>query len=413
MPLRFLCIAILSVSIAHAVAPAKPFPQHTTYASGSILPSASQTARDSAAANFYDAWKAKYLKPGCEAGQAYVAVNLDHEADNKKTLTFSEAHGYGMLLVALMAGHDPDAQTLFNELDAYFHAHPDSIDPPLMAWRQVKGCKTEPDDRDSATDGDLDIACALLMADAQWGSAGAVNYKAEALEVIAAIKRSEVDAVVPSVQLGDWVTDAPKRQHDWRLSDFMPDHFRAFSTAASDAMWSQMVDAGYAALDWLQVHHAPKTGLVPDFARQMQTGQPVPAPAHFLESKFDGDYSYNACRVPFRIGVDFLLHGDSRAKTVLERLNTFIIAKTGGNPAKLKAGYELVNGQPIHKGDRSFAFNAPFAIAAMTDASHQAWLDTLWNDLTAAPLDDDRGDYYGNTLKALCLIALSGNWWGP
>ena len=33
-------------------------------------------------------------------------------------------------------------------------------------------------------------ACALLMADRQWGSRGAVNYRKEALKVIAAIRAS-------------------------------------------------------------------------------------------------------------------------------------------------------------------------------------------------------------------------------
>ena len=57
------------------------------------------------------------------------------------------------------------------------------------------GCKfPTPDGKSySATDGDLDIAFGLLLADKQWGSAGAINYLAEARKVIAAIKMFEMN----------------------------------------------------------------------------------------------------------------------------------------------------------------------------------------------------------------------------
>jgi len=48
---------------------------------------------------------------------------------------------------------------------------------------------------DSATDGDLDIAYALLLADNQWGSSGSVDYKAEALAVLSDILDKEVNRI--------------------------------------------------------------------------------------------------------------------------------------------------------------------------------------------------------------------------
>ena len=53
----------------------------------------------------------------------------------------------------------------------------------------------------SATDGDLDIAFALLLADKQWGSGGA--YLAEAKKVIAAIKEKEMNAMTKLPLLAD------------------------------------------------------------------------------------------------------------------------------------------------------------------------------------------------------------------
>ena len=404
-------LPLFFATVAAAVQPpARPFPQHATYAAGCIRPSvATPTQMDAVVADFYDTWKTRYLHAGCEPGQMYVFYN--DTGDNGDAIAVSEGHGYGMVLTALMAGHDPDAHAEFDALFAFFRAHPSELTPELMGWQQVTGCLAAPDGGgDTATDGDLDIAYALLLADAQWGSAGAINYKAEALKVIAGIKRAEINAANPSIKLGDWVDATSHKRHDTRLSDFMPDHFRAFARATGDPLWTQVVDKGYAALDFLQRKYAPRTGLVPDFARGLNTTKPRPAPAHFLEGRHDGDYYYNACRVPWRLGTDFAVSGDARAMKALERMNRFIVARTAGDPAKIRPGYYR-NGRPIQTDYSSIAFNAPFAVGAMTSADRQAWLDALWQNVTANPSDDD--DYYGVSIKVQALLVVSGNWWAP
>ena len=59
--------------------------------------------------------------------------------------------------------------------------------------------------KDSAFDGDADIALALLLADAQWGSGGKVNYRAAASEVISGIGESTIGPESHLPLLGDWV----------------------------------------------------------------------------------------------------------------------------------------------------------------------------------------------------------------
>jgi endo-1,4-beta-D-glucanase Y len=403
---------LLLAASAVAQTPARPFPQHVTYTAGTIRPiNATQAQLDSAVTDFYDIWKARYIHAGCESGQLYVFYNREKTADNPKAISVSEGHGYGMVITALMAGHDADARTQFDQLYAFFRAHPSEFTPDLMAWLQITGCKEPLDGKDSATDGDLDIAYALLLADAQWGSAGAINYRVEALKVIAGIKKGDINTATPSIELGDWVGDSDSNLNDTRLSDFMLNHFRAFNRATGDALWLALIDKCYAAVDYLQTNHAPKTGLVPDFARKLNTGKPEPAKPKFLESKNDGQYSYNACRFPWRVGVDYLVVGDARAKTALEKINAFIEHATGGDPDAIRAGYKLKDGKAIDKEDTSLAFNAPFAVGAMVDARHQQWLDKLWTNIVATQAADS--DYYGNTLKLLSMIVASGNWWAP
>ena len=77
-------------------------------------------------------------------------------------------------IVALMAGHDPDEQTIFDQLLHYARRHRSDFDRALMAWAQNEHCQ-DIEGRDSATDGDLDIAYALLLADRQWGSTSGID----------------------------------------------------------------------------------------------------------------------------------------------------------------------------------------------------------------------------------------------
>src|SRR5262249_32492271 len=102
--------------------------------------------------------------------------------------------------------------------------------------------------------------------------------------------------------------------------------------------------------------------------------------------------------------------GEARAKTILDKVNVFIQTKTGGDPTKILDGYKL-DGTTIGVGP-SFAFEAPFAVAAMAGSSNQAWLDAIWNHMVTGTPTASVG-YYEDSLKLLAMIAASGNWWQP
>ena len=405
-------VALLSLSFAALptlqAGELMPFPQHTVYTAGTIKPTAKNQAElDQAVIAFYRAWKAKYLRSTGDEQQRYVFCNAEKTFAPQNTQSVSEGHGYGMLAAVLMAGADPEVQADFDGLYRFFRAHPAENNPDLMAWRQVakrhsKSLTEDAEGRESATDGDLDIACALLMADRQWGSRGAVNYRKEALKVIAAIRASETDPQRHTLTLGSWVDEKCPQWGGLRSSDFMPAHLKGFAADSGDPQWTQMVDATYRLLGKL----LPPTGLTPDFIA-WKRGAYRPAPPHYLEGPYDGCYSYNACRVPWRVGTDYLLSGDPRALALLRPLNAWIQQATGGDPGKINAGYRL-DGQPLAKDD-SAAFIGPLAVAAMTDPAHQTWLNALWADLLAR--EPAREDYFGNSVKLLTMIVVSGNWW--
>jgi len=82
----------------------------------------------------------------------------------------------------------------------------------------------------SASDGDLDAAFALLLADAQWGSKGTFDYARQARRVLRGIVTKDVNSRTRLIGLGDWTRmAAPALQTGSRPSDWMLDHFTAFS----------------------------------------------------------------------------------------------------------------------------------------------------------------------------------------
>ena len=68
---------------------------------------------------------------------ALAAVPCRYQDEAFQT-TVSEAHGFGMIIFVTMAGHDVDAQSIFNGMVTYWQAHPSGINPNCTAWKQVR-----------------------------------------------------------------------------------------------------------------------------------------------------------------------------------------------------------------------------------------------------------------------------------
>ncbi len=384
-----------------------PFPQHYAYTAAAIKPSNhTQAQLDSAVKSFYNLWKPKYFRNTCNASQYFVWFGDEDPTIN----CVSEGQGYGMMIAAYMAGYDANAKTIFDGLYNYYKAHKDSISYELMAWEQNTAC-VDTGGADDATDGDLDIAYSLLLADKQWGSSGAINYLQEGKKLIDSLMVYIVNNKLYSTELGDWVdpTD-PTNYNATRPSDFMPDHFRAFQSATGDTRWNNVINECYTVINTLQTNSSPTTGLIPDFVINCNT-TPVPAGANFLEGPYDGDYNYNACRVPWRLTTDYLIAGETRAKTAVDKINTFIKSNTSNVPANINSGWYL-NGNNLPGNNYSDpSFIGPFAVGAMTASTNQTWLNGVYDFLLSQSFSGNT--YFPNTLKMLNLIVISGNYWPP
>jgi len=347
---------------------ARPFPQHVAYAKESILPNQrTQVQLDDDVRTFYDYWKTTYLLEAGTSTDEYplYRVAFANAAPGNDT-TVSEGQGFGMVIVPLMAGYDANAQILFDGLWKFARAHPSEVDPRLMDWNVPD---TE-SGNDSAFDGDADMAFGLLLADAQWGSLGSINYKAEAETLIGGILESTIGPDSHMPMLGDW-TEANGEdysQYTPRSSDFMLVNFRAYGKATNDPVWGDVVAQNQAVMTAIQTNYSNQTGLIPDFIVMSGADHtPAPSLADFLEGPDDGHYYYNAGRVPWRVGSDAVLNDNATSRSIVEKISRWVETAANGDPANIRAGYDL-EGNPLPDSDYfTTFFVAPMGVAAMND----------------------------------------------
>lgn len=402
----FLVAALLLVGASLSFAePRFPFPQHVAYTAGVLKPThVSQAAMDAAVVHHYKAWQSHYVKSLVDSDPVQMWIKYD-----KTDSTVSEAMGYGMVLAAYMGDQA--------ELDAMFYyvkAHPSSIGKNLLAWKQKlkNGVMKNVQGQDSATDGDMDVAYAMILADRQWGSSGSINYRDQALLILADIMTYCVNPTDWNLLMGDWALE--KDTTHSRPSDFMVDHllaFAAFDTVRADR-WMKVYDRITETVNHQFSNGSNATGLMADF--YVKDGSHfVPVTGKYLESPHDGDYSYNSCRTPWRLPMAYILSGKSDIHRSQQKMAEWIALKTENDPSKIRAGYCVrngINGAAFVDYD-DLAFTAPFAVNAML-GGNQEWLNKLWSSITGvgAPL---AVDYYGDAIRLQVMLVVSGNWWLP
>jgi endo-1,4-beta-D-glucanase Y len=391
-----------------SVPPQIPFPTRMTYGKDVLHPNhLTKDEQDDLVREAYRQWKKKYLvmvsgKNSSETQYRITAGSM------KRSKSFSEGLGYGMMFAVFMAGFDQEAQPIFDGLLRFVNNNPSSINKKLMAY-QVPVPRSQ---RDSAFDGDADIAFALLLADKQWGSSGPVNYRKEAIIRINALFDTVVGKESFLPMLGDWVEPDGHQynQYSVRSSDILPSHFKLFASVTSNPKWLLVDERCHAVIDAIQKQFSPISGLVPDFIIGTSDTVPTfkPAPPNYLESKYDGQYFYNAARVPWRLGADALLFADRSSQIQVRRIADWVVNAEGTDPSKIGPGYYL-NGRRLSNSTYlSKAFIGPFGVAAMNIKNSQTFVNQVFDICSGV-----QQDYYEDSIGLFCLLLMTGNYWLP
>jgi hypothetical protein len=380
--------------------PAHPFPTHITYSTG-VMPSATQASRDLAVEQQYTKWKGTYLKAKCGG---YIVVAAE-DAPNGGTV--SEAQGYGMNIVPLMAGYDTNAQAEFSGLWTFVKAHLDQYG--LMQWL-INGstCKyADSGTPDGATDGDLDVGYGLILADKQWG-----GYRTDALNWLTKVWNHDV-ATDGHLK----VEDDDSSAQDSRPSDWMLDHLRSFAVYDTAHNWSKVITKTESLINEFTAAYSPINALISDFVLGANTTAPHPAPANYQENQPDNIVGYNSLRNPWHQGTDALLFGRTTAATSYNtsvKVSNCLKNASGGNPGNVHPHVNLNctwrntdgTGSSDTQAEEAGDSVGPAAMAS----GNQAWTDAIWNKLATNPYGDA---YYGETIKMLVYIIMAGDYWSP
>ncbi len=372
--------------------PKCPYPHHVKYAHALVLSKYPQKKLDQNVAAYYERWKKDFL---VKEGNDY-RIASDKE---DKSRTVSEGQGYGMMIVAVMAGYDKDAKVIFDGLYAFAKKHPSEICSRFMTW-QVPAKKGE---SDSAFDGDADIAYALMLAFSQWGEK---HYKQDAQLLIEALANKVIGKNSHLPLLGDWVDQNGKKynQYTTRSSDFMLSHFRAFYRFTKDKRWLKVIESTQRALMAIQNAANNHTKLVSDFIYHDKQGY-HPTKRKFLEEE-DDSYYYNACRVPWRVGLDALLNDDMTSRKIASDMLQWIGKESGYNPEKMMSGYHL-GGKVIGGDYTTAAFVAPFGVAAKLN-HNQAFFDAIYDAIWQR-----HENYFEDSINLLSQLVMIGAFWDP
>jgi len=323
------------------------------------------------ASTAYTQWKNTYVTTN--GAGPYRRVLFDDF-----TATVSEGIAYGMLLAVY---HDD--QALLDDLWGYYNAH---LDPNgLMHWK-IGNTYGAIWGQNAATDAEEDAAMALILADCQWGSAGATNYYQDAVDLINKMMQHEVEAGTFVLKPGDvWGGSSITNP-----SYFAPAYYRYFATVTGDNNWLLVADKCY---DILNLAAHPTTGLLPDWCD-----------ANGNQTSNGYDYRYDAARVPWRIALDYHWFGIADAATICTDLTNFVISQ--GGTTSIVDGYQL-NGNPIG-GNHNNTFVGCFAVGGMA-TTDQTYVDAAYTDNVSTAANT----YFNSTIKALTLLNQTGNFYAP
>ena len=332
----------------------------------------------------YQQWHSTYVKKSSVG--TFVKTNPKEEID----ISLSEGHGYGMLITMEAVKRGWASEKDFNELYQYYKNFQISKDNPLMSWQQTyEANKPIKKEATNATDGDLDIAYALIEASKQWPNSQ-TNYKAAAQKLLSGIKARNYNSTNKLLTVGDWATKDSDSYNLIRPSDIVPSYFDTFAAFSGDDFWRTLKKNSVKALENLSNQH--KTGLLPDFA-WVEKDTVTPAKKNQIAGANDGNYGANACRIPWRLASS----NDKDVNQVLSKMMNFFLEKNTINEGYTLSGKALSSNQ-------SKSFSAPILYAANQKEAYgnlmnaQGWVIT--DGLSGE-------DYYGDTLTTLITLQMN------
>jgi endo-1,4-beta-D-glucanase Y len=348
----------------------------------------------------YAHWKQTYITDT----NAGPAPRLRVVGGTQDDTTVSEGQAYGMLLA--IAFDDPPT---FDRLWLFNTDHLNTTG--LMHWhigghQQIEGAG-------AATDADLDMAAALLMAAAKVRGGGwpaslhGLDYGQLAVDMMTAIWRTEIDQPGYETLPGDsWEPRINWPDGITNLSYFSPAYYRLFADVTANADWLKAVNRGYEIAVKAQRRRRNCSGLVPNWNKY--DGRPETVAWQGKNSAFWG---WDAARYAWRIAMDYDWHQSAAAASQLNMIGGFF---SSVGIRHVKAEYTMA-GKPVNRWTAPyFIATAAVAIWAAPDPTPSSCgqaagtLQTTPQQAYDAVARSRRDNYYNDSWRLLSMALMAG-----
>ena len=365
---------ILIFNLSAFSAPKYPFPQQAKYNYG-IMPEDISHKHVQAV---YDIWLNGYY----EEKDNLARIKFDEPGN-----TVSEGIGYGMLIMVYMDNDKNNTQQKFDKLWNYYKRF--SNGNGLMHWK-ISGFNGV-NQSGAATDAELDVAVALIMAHKQWDDS---RYLNDAKDLISKIYSHEVSG---NVLIGG---------DSWGYNTYNPSYMSMVATQLFQSVddngsrWSSVQNNCY---QLLQRSQHSTTGMWPNWCNE--SGNPGGGVGNFPQI-----YGFDACRTPWRLGWAYAWYGHSDAKTLCSKIVTWFKNNTNNSPAAIGQQYNLdgsINTSAGGNNDNIPTYLGPLTVGGMVDPSFQSWVNNGYTRLRAFGSRND--NYYNECLELLSMLLLTGN----
>jgi endo-1,4-beta-D-glucanase Y len=337
----------------------------------------------------YQNWKTDLLTADGAGG--FVRVRRPNSGTQINSSN-SEGIAYGMEIAVYM-----DDQATFDKLWQYEQLH---LGPNgLMEWEIDPNGGTL--STGAASDGDEDMAFALVMADKKWGGKGSLpdtylNYAKKQIDLIwqHEVDHQLADVLMPGDQFGGGQVI--------NISYFAPAYYRIFGqVSGKTAEWNRAVDTSYDVIEATlnQTNKNASNGLVPAWST------PAGAPMAPTGSSHPTHHQLDSCRTPFRLAQDYCWFGEPRALAYLQKISAFY---AGVGASEIVEGYNLDGtvfpGASLHLA----AFVGGAGVGAMATPENAKLRDDAyvalagWQSLLGGSL------YYNESWSMLSLLMMTG-----
>jgi endo-1,4-beta-D-glucanase Y len=354
--IQFSILCFLSINLAANY----PFPQNKV-AYG--IKTTSDVASD--VESVYQSWLSRYYREQ----DSLARITWDNDSQ-----TVSEGIGYGMLIMVCMDNAQNNTRPKFDKLWRYYKKFRDN--DSVMNWK-INGFTSVADDGSSgATDAEMDVATALVLAFRQWGDSA---YCRDAQTLINAIWTYEVNSngYLKPGDIWDNLKDP---------SYFSTGGMQLFqSVDAHD--WSTVMANSFSLLKKVC---QDTTGLPPDWCSEDG-------------ASITGEFGWEAVRVPWRMAWAYSWFGQQDAAEIDAKIVTWIRTETQNDPTAIKSLYTRAG---VAQSDTAnTAFTGALTCAGMPSVANQDWVNAGFTATKNALANT----YYKKTLQVLYMLLLSGN----